>query len=212
MSTGRSTVWVLSNSDEHKLLGKALAEVVKCDAQAKKLEMRSALAKSQLKEYCYQRWTEDFALRGWQPPAPVKLVNSAGQSVTYVIQDKTGSASLGESDYSDLVAALGRKRALAATSEKRRVYFDPNVLDQESLDGRTVGEAVEEQLALLADDLVIAKSISPEQAKSLFVVAKTRAFVPGFLSRLPSFCDFSADKLRVALEMIGSAVVRYIKV
>lgn len=212
MANAKATIWTLAKTGEQGKLSRAIQEVHQLEREAKEANLKADLAKSQLLSYCERRWTAELASTGDCLPTPIKLVNASGQSVTFVVADKTGSASLSESAYSSLSGVIGKSYAKSGTREQKRIRFDGKTLDQSTLDGRKVHDAVEEYLELMAGDMVIAKVISPEQAKSLYAVEKSRAFTSDFMSYLPAFCDFDVTKLRDALAAIGSAVVRYLKV
>ena len=205
----KATTWVLGRGPDRKL-GEAIAELLECEAEAKKLEMRATLAKEAISLYCERRWCEETCSR--DVATPIKLVNSKGQSVTYVIQDRTRSTRINASVYEELAGVIGKKAAANATTTKKVIYFADEVLDQVALDGRTVREATEEYVGLMAGDMVIQKVITQAQANALVEIIPLRTFIGGFLGRLPGLCDCDAEKFTAAIKAIGSAVTRYIKV
>lgn len=208
----QGTTWTLAKTGEQGKLAKAIQDFHQFEREAKEAKLKADLAKSHLLSYCEHRWLEEVASTGDGLPTPIKLCNAAGQSVTFVIADKTGSTSLDNSQYGALVGVIGKNCARAGTRERKRIYFDGNTLDQSTLDGRVVYDAVEEFLSLMVDDMVIAHVLTAEQSKSLYAVKKTRTFTSDFMAYLPGFCNLDVDKLRVAIAAIGSALVRYIKV
>jgi hypothetical protein len=208
----KSTTWVLGKTGEQAALSRALSELIDCETEAAKLEVRAKLAKAKLVSYCEDRWCREVAQSGRKLPTPIKLVTPAGRSATFVIQDRTGSTRINASVYDELCGVIGRKTAKNATVEKKVIYFSDEVLDQVALDGRTVCEATEEYLDLMAKDMVVQKVITEAQAKALFEITPVRTFIGNFLAYLPGMCDLDAEKFTAAIKAIGSAVTRYIKV
>jgi hypothetical protein len=212
MANEKATIWTLGSGGEQRKLGNDLAYLIKATTLLDKLNMRANLAKDRLLSHCDKRWVEELAASG-EVPTPIKLVNADGQSVTFVVQDRTKTCRINASVFSELEKAIGRKNAKATTAEKKVIYFADEVLDQPSLeDARPVRDLVEEYLSLMVADMLVAKVITKEQADALVEITPTRTFTAGFLGRLPKFCGFDFDKLTAAVKSVGSAITRYLKV
>lgn len=206
------TTWVLGRKGGEKVIGELVADFVTLSAQLKPLETRLGLVNAALRDYCDRRWSMAIGAQGLSLPSPIKLVNEAGQTITFVVQDRSRSAELKADAYAELVTAIGSKQAKVATAEKVRVGFDPDVLDELALDGRYVQDAVEEHAKLMVGDMVLQKVLTRAQAEKLLVVARTRRLREGFLSSIPHWCDLDVERFRAAICAVGAAFTRFIRI
>ena len=68
----------------------AVCQVIKLTADSRRLEVKLLdAAKEIIEKHAGLRWPRHFARHGRQPAAPVQLATRTGQSIVYVVQDRT---------------------------------------------------------------------------------------------------------------------------
>lgn len=201
---------------DHVQLGKLVTSYCRSKREAKAFLDRAAIDEAEIKSHCDSVWADRLS-RGIRS-APVKLVNLADkEALTYVVQDRTESSPLKPEQIEKLEAIVGEQE-LAGNLVERYVYsFDPEILALKVRRNPSVRRVVSveslisEAIAGVVSELLEAGSITTDQATRLVRVETRVTLAPGFIARLPGYCDRSAEVIRNAVHAAGSAIVRFLK-
>jgi len=227
-------------SEECAELHACVPEVAKAKADEKAAKNRGNAAKGLLGKFALPRFASEYATLGEMPPGPVTIVNHDGQSVTYVIQDKSQQNSLDDDQVAKLVALVGEEGVESITHEKEVYFFSSSTLAEQAAGvaavkcprcrgrgrtGRGVaakvcaacgGTGVKERVAEVVFD-VVSKAIwecdklSTAQKEALIDKKTTRHLRDGMVRRVAEICGASATRIQSFFEAVGSSVVRYVK-
>lgn len=199
------TVWRLSgesNKDQLALEG-AITEFIankRAESEAKTQKKRQA---DQLAAYSEGQFVAEFAAKGVSPETPMKLTNSKGESVTYVVQDKTATANITEEQVQAVEAILGEDGASKVILRQNVFSLNPEVLTPEKLE--PVGAAISEALGKLVEKGVL----KAEELGELIKHDARIRFIPGLVAQLGTVCGKDASRIEGMLEAMGSACPRY---
>jgi hypothetical protein len=141
----------------------------------------------------------------------MKLVNAKGESVTFVVQDRSSGFEIKDDMYEDLGGLLGEGALEQVVVDQTTFGFDPIVMLAPTPNGRTVQEVVGDRLGGMLEDMVERGELSRGQADSLLAVKTFRTFRPGFLQLLPAIVGKSVKKFSEVVDAVGSAIVQYVK-
>jgi len=119
-------------SEECAELHACVPEVAKAKADEKAAKNRGNAAKGLLGKFALPRFASEYATLGEMPPGPVTIVNHDGQSVTYVIQDKSQQNSLDDDQVAKLVALVGEEGVESITHEKEVYFFSSSTLAEQA--------------------------------------------------------------------------------
>jgi hypothetical protein len=194
---------------ESALLNNAITEVLEASAEEKAAKNKGNLAKGRLSKYARSRMVEMTAKLGVLPPTPVSVVNHSGESVTYVVQDKTQQNAIGAEQVDLFKSLLGEDGAARVVHTKTVYSFDVNTMEEKAAYGEmTVAEIVAETVsAALAAD----KRLSDEQKGALISSTEKTYLKPNTLQRVAELCGADAARIEQFLEAAGSSVVQYVK-
>lgn len=209
-----STIWLVGDDDVEKdpaRLGEAVRDLLVADKAAKAAELRADMAKAKLKNYASQRWVDEFSADGVPIETPIKLVSNKGDSVTFIVQDRTNGYVLSEEAQQQISGIVGAEPLAELLAEKTSFAFNPEVLAEVTPSGATVQELVGERIGALLERMVTAGHLTTEQKDGLFLVNTTQVLVPGVFHRLPALANYSADTFKKLVSTISGAVVQYIK-
>jgi hypothetical protein len=197
----------LSKSANDKAIGKAITEFVAKTKEAKDAEKLACLAKDKIKAFAEERWLKLFDENGEQPEGPFKVINADGESVNYVVQDKSDGYALSDEQLSELEHVLGPFLS-SDVAKSTRFEIDNKVLYENGCFGPPL---VGELLAGAIMGLIQNRCITPDQGARLFLVKKVNELKPGFVKRLAFNTMRRGVQIKSILDAVGSAVVRYIK-
>ena len=211
-SSKPQTVWPLGDP-QHAKLGKAITQLHEISEKRKALSTQEDMLKGLLKPYAEDRFLEAFANTGVSPDSPMMLANEAGQSVTFVVQDRTGNYDVKDDMAEAITQVLGPDGAAELLFETTIFGFSTTVLDQEVKDGsgRKVIDVLGDRLTGLLEEMRDEGLLSQEQVDATLTAKNIRTFRPGTVVRLASICGRNTTKMRSFLAAAGSAIVRYIK-
>lgn len=122
-------------------IGNDITEFLKLQAEKKALEGRAAIFKSRLTREANDRLVAHLVNTGTLPSTPTRLVNGNGESVTYVVQDRTGSKVIDDVTLGLLEDLLGPEAAQKLVVDEGEFSLNRDVM---SRDG--VSEVVEQTL------------------------------------------------------------------
>jgi len=191
------------------LLNNAVTEVLEASSEEKAAKNKGNLAKGRLSKYAQSQVVQLTAKLGVLPPTPVSVVNHNGESVTYVVQDKSQQNAIGPEQVELFKSVLGEDGAARVVHTKTTFAFDVNTMEEKAANGNaSVAEIVAEVVsAALAND----KRLSDEQKGALITSTEKTYLRPNTLQRVAELCGADAARIDQFLEAAGSAVVRYVK-
>lgn len=202
----KGTRW-LANTDDVQDVSNAVSSMVKLAAEQKATEAKISLHKDTVKGYAFDKFVQQFAGEGVLPPTPMTVQNSAGHSVTYVVQDRGQQYKVTDEQKEALGEVLGPD-AVDGLLYEETVYSFSRVL----LMNPEVMDVIDKALESAKNKLIKAGTISPEDADELIVASTKTAFRPGTLERLADICGRDTVKMSAFLDAAGSSFTRYVKV
>ena len=206
------TLWQLRATDPLDLERiESINKLADLHRQIKNLEAQETVHKTRLKQYAEEQYVKDFADRGVPPEAPMKLLDpKSGNSVTFVVQDRTGLSTVKDEQIEGLREVLG-ETADELVYEQMIFSFDPAVMAATAKDGRLVQDIVAEAISESLEKLVKKGALEAEQLDALLSCKQSRMFRPLILPRLAELCRRSIPDMRAVLDILASSVVRYVK-
>lgn len=196
----------LKTTGADKKIGEAITAFKKHAKASEASGKLADIAKKEVFDFAEAAWLKLFEDAGERPESPFKVVNARGESVSFVVTDKSDGAELKGNAASDLKLLLGRE-ASSAIETNTRFELDDDVLYETTRGGWTVG-------AHLSNALTIAVAyghITQDQADRLFKSREATVIKPKFLERLPLLADRCNVQLKELLTAVGSAIVRFIR-
>ena len=136
----KGTVWELPReldaegklTGESAILHQAVTDAIAADAAKKAAENKGNMAKSRLSQYALSRYVENIANLGVLPTTPMAIANHVGESVTYVVQDKSGQNAITLEQKDMLASVLGEEVAEEIVVERTVFSFNPEVMQQKA--------------------------------------------------------------------------------
>jgi len=196
---------------ESAILNNAVTEAIEAGAEEKAAKNKGALAKGRLMGYAQSEVVKMTAKMGILPPTPVSVVNHNGESVTYIMADKSQQNPLAAEQVALLESVLGPDKAAKVIQKRTIVSFNFVTMDEQAANeqSKTVFDVVAEVVskALMADP-----RLSQEQKESLLLSTEKTYLQPNTIDRAAELCGGDAANIAQFFEAIGSACVRSIKV
>jgi hypothetical protein len=193
------------------ILNQAVTEAIEAGAEEKTAKNKGALAKGRLMTYAQSEVVKLNAQLGVLPPTPINVVNHKGESVTYIMADKSQQNPIGAEQISLLETLLGEDGAAKIIQKRNIISFNFETMDKQAANepSKTVFDIVAEVVndALLGDP-----RLSTEQKESLLVSTEKTYLQPNTICRSAELCSADAAQIAQFFEAIGSACVRSIKV
>ena len=208
-SRKQNAVWQLNDPS----LGQAVIDLIRYQGERKAIETKENIQKGRLKSYAEDRYAESFAMNGVEPDGTMMLSNEDGQTVTFVVQDRSAGYAIKDDVLEAVEQVLGPDGAAAIIYEQTVFGFDTVVMSQKTKDdtGREVQEVLGERLMALLDDMRVEGILDQEQVDALLTAKNIRAFRPGTLPQLAEIAGRNIPRLKLLLQAMGGAIVRYIK-
>lgn len=192
-------------------LNKAVSNAIEAKAEEDAAKTKGTIAKNAIVGFAQNEVVKLYAKLGVPPATPVSVVNHNGESVTYVMADKSQQNAIGAEQVSLLETILGADAAAKIISKRTIVSFNFETMGQQAANAtdKTVFDIVAEIVskALMADP-----RLSTEQKESLIVSAEKTYLQVGTLQRIAELCGSDAGKIGQFYEAIGSACVRSLKI
>lgn len=197
----RGTPWLVGDP-AGDAIASSIHQLCVLEGEAKAIAAKMDVHKTVCKKAAFDRFLSEFAARKMPPDTPMFLQNADGEKVTYVVQDRSGSASVKDEQLDSLRELFGEDKAKELVYEETTFGFNRDVL---ALPG--VQDAIEKALESALKKL----DLSDEVKEALLTVEKKTSFKPGTLERMAQICGSDTQLMRQFLEVMGSACVRYIK-
>lgn len=218
----KQTAWEVGAKDAEE--GVRMANAVKeiCDLQVviKANSAKQDVLKSQVKSFAQRNYVRDMCATGVPPETPMLVVNrETGQSVTFVVQERTGSG-LNDEQVEMLEDLLGKDAAAKIVYDETTFKFNPLVLaqpvangerDEETSEVKTISDVLNEVLTEVVESLAAKGVMSEAQVESLLQVDVKRAIRPGTVDQAAIICGQDTTKVEKFLDALGSSAVRYVK-
>lgn len=190
-------------------LHQAVADLLIGSSEEKAAKNKQNLAKGTLGRFAHPEIVRRIAKDGQVPPGPIKFVDHKGQSVTYVIQDKSQQYALKDDQVSDLRDLLGEEAANEVMVTEEVYAFNPDTMNEPLAGGEgTVADVVFEIVSKAVERNT---KLSDAQKAALIrqdVVTKLKA---GFANAAALHCGKDAGRIEDAFDILKSQVVRYVK-
>jgi len=215
----KGCTWNVGDHKRAAEVDKAINDYVELDRQIKTLEGKQTPAKNLLKNVCDELFFRDFAALGVLPDTPMTLLSTAGEKVTFVVQDRCGSSKVKDEQVEQLTAEFGPDAVGQMVGEVMTFKFNPILAARPD-----VMEVLDKHLSAAIEELTAPrtegtgknkKSLPPvltaEQAEMLVEADKKVSFIPGTVARLASLVGAHAARIKMAAEIMAGACVRYVK-
>lgn len=196
---------------ESAILNNAVTAAIEAAAEEKTAKNKGALAKTRLLAYGQSKVVELYAKLGVAPTTPVNLVNHNGESVTYVMADKSQQNPIGPEQVELLKGILGDDGAAKVINQRTIFSFDPATMDEQAANDKTktVFDIVCE---IVSTALTNDPRLSDEQKGALIKSTAKTYLQPNTLDRLAELCGADASRIGQFYDAAGTACVRSIKV
>ena len=213
---------------ESKLLNEAIHEILESEEEKKKAENRGKLAKGKVAKWTFGEVVKTTAGLGVLPPTPVSVVNHNGESVTYVMQDKTQQNPLKQEQVELFGAIMGEEGAQNIIHEKTVYSFNPEVMEQAAYDAKATAAArkanpdaapvysesesvMDVIMELVSAAIVECNKMTDEQKENLIASKTGYHLRPNTLARVAELCGGDVTRIEQFMEAAGSGCVRYVK-
>jgi hypothetical protein len=196
---------------ESAILNNAVTNAITADAESKAALTKLNLAKQRLLTYAQQRVVELYAQAGVLPPTPVSVVNHNGESVTYVMADKSQQNPIGKEQVALFKELLGDDGANSVIQEKTLFFFDFATMDQPAANAKdkTVFEIVQEAI----NSVMATETRLSEEQKANLIQSTCKTYLKeNTLSRIATICGADSARIAQFYDAAGTACVRSIKV
>ena len=174
-----------------------MAELLRAAVELKAAGDRKAAAKQVLEPVVEELLCRWWCELGRLPDRPVHVQNRQGKRVALVLQDRTARAALAPEQVERLRRLTGG-RIDPLLEEVEEYQFDSTTLAEPG-----VREKVQKALAR--------SGLSKAQLERLLVCRRRTCLKRSIVNELPRLVDGDPGRLQEALEVLGSAVGRYLK-
>jgi hypothetical protein len=210
----KGTAWEVGQTTEGMAVCTAVEELVKLDAKKKELDAQMKVRKGVVHRFAAAQHIADFAENGLPPDTPMKVMTAKGETVTFVVQDRSGQYKVSAEQEGALADLLGEDAAQSLLYTETSIGFERSILAKEG-----VGEAVEAALESAIAGLVEAGTLSEDQAGELIQASQKTSFKPGTMDRMAEICGQGAttseekeNRMTQFADIAGSSCTRYVKV
>jgi hypothetical protein len=215
----KGTTWMLDGYDDDptKLLKAAITDLSEASAELKTAKVRFEAAQDALQPYAENRWLEHWIKEDDHPETPVRITNpKTGEYATFVVQDKTNSAIVTPKMMAALIDVFGVQTIHDAVVETVVYSFNQSLLGKTVKDPitgrqRPIQRMLVDRIGPLLDNLVANGELTRAEADSLLTAKTEFVLDADFVPSWPTILKKNIAKLRVAVDALGSAIVRFIK-
>lgn len=201
----KNTTWAVGDP-QGDAVGKSLQELTKINAEMKALEAKKKIHANVVGNYAEQAFIRDFSELGVLPDTPMRVVNSEGDAVTYVVQDRGGQYKLKDEQIEMLEQILGEDAVPDLLYTQTTIGFNRYVM---AIPG--VSEEIEGAIMKAVKSLIKKQVIDEDTADDLITVDEKTAFKPGTLDRAATLVGRDQTRLKQFIDAMGSSCCRYVK-
>lgn len=208
--------------ERYSVMHKAVSDVIEASGEEKTAKNKSNMSKGMLKEFVEQKFAVTMAEKpGSLPETPIQVINNKGESLTYVVQDRTKSCGLNEHQQAALLAEVGDEFYERMTYDATMYSFNTDVMREiagdipANADMAAVAEMpkVEDVVGSILSEAIMNTTLLTDEQKSRLIVAETSRLVRREeLDNISIQCRKDPDAIERVLEAInGTAIIRYLK-
>ncbi len=135
---------------------------------------------------------------GVLPGTPMKVQNDKGEEVTLVFQDRSANAVISDEQLEQFEDLVGADAAAEIVQEAQVFTLNPEVLDEEGV------------MAILSQ-AIQNSGLKPDQIARLLEAKNIRRLKPNLINEFTQKFGKDESKVTAALEIAGSAFVKYLK-
>jgi hypothetical protein len=203
---------VLGKKKGDLVVAKALREYLASTRKAKEFERKADKAKAIVREFANVCWLDIYS-RGLLPQMPFKVITAKGESVGFVVQDKTAGAKLTPEAEQELTAIIGGEAMPTVVGDEISLQLDHATMNEMAPgpEKLRVGDVLAARLGSLRYELAAEGLLTQEQAGRIFQSRPVRVLKPSLLGRLPGLVAGSAEKIAEVLSVLSGSVVRFIR-
>jgi hypothetical protein len=202
---------------ESRKLHEAVTTLVEADGESKAAKNKANLAKGTIGKFAHPEVVRRLASSGLMPPGPIKFVNHEGESVTYVVTDKSKQYALKPDQVEDLKELLGEDGAAKLLKDETVFHFVPATMNEELTVSseetdedapKTVADVV---FAAVSEAIMGCDLLTDEQKGSLIESKQITRLVPEAAKLAPQVCGKDASVIEDLFDICKSQIVRYVK-
>lgn len=203
-STKKKTIWELSPDNP---LNAAVKSFIEYDREIKTAEAKKEPLKRKLREFGTEHYIQDYVNAEFPPESPMVIQSVDGETLTFVVQDRTSEYKVTEETKEAVAAILGEDGAKKVIYEETIFKFNRDLM---AIPG--VSDIVGAALETAMKSLVKKNLVTEEQSEQLIVAESKTSFKPGLLKNLTGICGADTVKVSNFLEAMGSSCTRYCRV
>ena len=201
----KSTTWVVGDP-AGDVVGKAVHELILLAAVEKTTDAKKKVYQTIVMKHAKSRHVADFCELGVAPDTPMKVQNSDGEAVTFVVQDRGAQYDVKPEQREVLSQLLGKDAVDGLLYTETTLGFDRTILGVPG-----VSEAIEKALEVTVKKLIKDGVLTGEMADELITAKQKTAFKPGTMDRAALLVGRDTTKLAAFLDAMGSSCCRYVK-
>lgn len=202
----KNTTWIVGGNDESEAVAKAVKTLVQLSADEKAMKAKKNLAMTVVAKMAKENHVRDFCDLGVSPDTPMKVQNSDGDSVSFIVQDRSGQYAAKPDQIAVMVQLLGEDAAADLTYTDVSLGLNGAIL---SIPG--VSAAIEKSLEEAITHLVAEDMLTGDQADELITAKSKTAFKPGTVERAAMLCGRDTVKMGAFFDAMSTSCTRFIK-
>jgi hypothetical protein len=215
-SKKKETVWSVLPTVTDKAtadqLDEAVGKVVSLQAEAKAIDTQQKVYKRLLQGFANEQFVTHIARTGVEPASPLKVSNSKGETVTFVVQDRGAATKVTDEMLAGLTQLLGEDGAEKVIWTGGEFKFNTEVMSQQDASGEgTVMDAVAEIVSAGLSKAVEKGRLTQDQVDALLEYKEERRLKPGMVERAAEICGRDKARIESFLDLLAGGCVRYVK-
>jgi len=214
----KGTVLELPNApmdNDGKLTGEsarlhlAITALLEAAKEEKAAKNKAGACKGTLKPWAETQWVELMSKLGVLPDTPITVVNHKGESVTFIVTDKSKQYDLDDDQVNALIEIMGEEGISKVVVDRTVFSFDPTIMSETAANGE---ESVTDVVAELVSEAIHGTDRLTDEQKESLLSAESKTWLrPDVVQRIPELVGQDPGRIGRFLAACGSAVTRYIK-
>lgn len=214
------TVPVGGDETEIVKLHEAVHKILEASREEKDAKNKAAISKGALKDFVETEYATEMVRVSNLPATPVQIINKDGESLTYIVQDKSKTNGLNEEQQEALVALIGNENYEEMTTNVNTFMFDPTIMND--IAGEIPASASMDDIAKLPrvcdvigpaiSKAIMESNLLSDDQKVGLIRAESKVLVRGEkLKQIPLYCRNDPNTIIEVLDALGSVLTRYLK-
>lgn len=209
----KGTTWSVPDGE----IAEAIEACAVLSAEIATAKTKLDAAKEIVETYAGKRYIAHWASYREPAAAPLKVVTAEGQSVLYIVSDRSNGYAPNAKCLSGLTEAIGSFEPIeAALTTTTSHTFSEEILAlpvRDPVSKRKVSllQWINRIISPRLEELVTSGELERGQAEALVVATASRTFDSTFVPSLPTLCERDQSRLVRAVAAMGSAIVRFCK-